>query len=107
MTDLFEEVEEQLRSDRYRALARKAAPWILALAAAALVIALGIWGWQQYQQQISDKASEQYSAAAEAMAAGDHDKAAKLWGDVSTSSSKDFGLAEVTAVTISLPRGAA
>ncbi|HEX5263263.1 MAG TPA: hypothetical protein VFW13_07040, partial [Phenylobacterium sp.] len=28
MTDLFEEVEEQLRSDRYRTLARKALPWV-------------------------------------------------------------------------------
>ena len=90
MTDLFEEVEEQLRSDRYRALARKAAPWVLALAAAALVVALGIWGWQQYQQQISDKASEQYSAAAEAFAQGDRGKAAKLWGDVAASQSKAY-----------------
>jgi hypothetical protein len=90
LTDLFEEVEEQLRSDRYRVLARQALPWVLTLAAAALVIALGTWGWQQYQQQVSDKASEQYSAAAEAMAAGDRDKAAKLWGDVSTSSSRAY-----------------
>ena len=55
MTDLFEEVEEQLRSDRYKALARKGAPWVIAAAAVALVIALGIWGWQQYNQQITDK----------------------------------------------------
>jgi hypothetical protein len=90
LTDLFEEVEEQLRSDRYQALARKAAPWVLALAAVALVVSLGIWGWQQYEQQISDKASEQYSAAAEAFAQGDHNKAAKLWGDVAASPSKAY-----------------
>jgi hypothetical protein len=39
LTDLFEEVEEQLRSDRYRVLARQALPWVLTLAAAALVLA--------------------------------------------------------------------
>ena len=63
MTDLFEEVEEQLRSDRYRTLARKAAPWVIAVAAAALVATLAVWGWKQHNQQITDKASEQYSAA--------------------------------------------
>ena len=41
MTDLFEEVEEQLRSDRYRTLVRKAAPWVVALAGVALAVALG------------------------------------------------------------------
>ena len=90
MTDLFEEVEEQLRSDRYQALARKAAPWVLALAAAALVIALGIWGWQQYQQQVTDKASEQYAAASDAMAQGDRDKAEQLWGEVAKSQAKAY-----------------
>ena len=75
MSDLFEEVEEQLRSDRYRALARRGAPWVLALMAAALVVALAVWGWQQYQQQTTDKASEQYAAAMTAQAQGDPAKA--------------------------------
>ena len=64
MTDLFEEVEEQLRSDRYRALARKAAPWIVALAALALVIALGVWGWRQYNQQVTDSLTDTFLSAA-------------------------------------------
>jgi hypothetical protein len=90
LTDLFEEVEEQLRSDRYRALARRGAPWVLALAAAALVIALGVWGWQQYRQQTTDKASEQYSAALAAQAQGDAAKAAQLWGEVAKSPAKAY-----------------
>ena len=71
MTDLFEEVEEQLRSDRYQALVRKAAPWVLAIAAAALIGALGFWGWQQYRLQTTDKASMQYAAALADEAHGD------------------------------------
>ena len=90
MSDLFEEVEEQLRSDRYRALARKAAPWVLALAAAALVVALGIWGWKQYQQQTTDKASEQYTAALTALAQGDTAKAVQVWGEVAKSPAKAY-----------------
>jgi hypothetical protein len=90
LTDLFEEVEEQLRSDRYRALARKAAPWVLALAAAALVIALGVWGWEQYRTQTTNKASEQYAAGLTAQAQGDTAKAVQLFGEVAKSPSKAY-----------------
>ncbi|MDB5499787.1 MAG: hypothetical protein JWP28_3818 [Phenylobacterium sp.] len=90
MTDLFEEVEEQLRSDRYRTLVRKAAPWVLALAAAALAAALGVWGWQQYNQQVTGTASEQYATALAALAQGDQAKAVQLWGEVAKSPSKAY-----------------
>ena len=45
MTDVFEEVEEQLRADRYKTLALRALPWVLGALALALIIALAIWGW--------------------------------------------------------------
>ncbi|WP_372784703.1 hypothetical protein [Phenylobacterium sp.] len=90
MSDLFEEVEEQLRSDRYRTLARKGAPWVLAAAAAALLAALAVWGWQAYNLQVTDKASEQYSAAVTAQAQGDQARAAQLWGEVAKSPSKAY-----------------
>ncbi len=90
MTDLFEEVEEQLRSDRYRALARKGAPWVLAVAAIALVVALVVWGLGQYRQQTTDKASIQYAAAMNAEAQGDKANAVKLFTDVSNSPSKAY-----------------
>jgi hypothetical protein len=90
LVDFIEEVEEQLRSDRYRAIARKATPWVLAIAAAALVIALGYWGWQQYRQQTTDKASEQYANALAAQAQGDEAKADQLWGDVAKSPAKGY-----------------
>jgi len=90
LTDLFEEVEEQLRSDRYRALARKGAPWVLALMAAALIVALGVWGWQQYRLQTANTASEQYAAALTAQAQGDAAKAAQLWDQVAKSPAKAY-----------------
>lgn len=87
MTDLFEEVEEQLRADRYRSLAMRALPWILGVAAVALVAVLGYWGWQTWRTGQINKASEQYAAAIDAMSAGDRAKAEKLWTDVSHSGS--------------------
>jgi len=90
LTDLFEEVEEQLRSERYTALFRRFLPWVIALAAAALVVSLGWWGWQQYRQQISDKASEQYNAALEAASQGRTAQAAQIWGEVAKSQSAAY-----------------
>lgn len=90
MSDLFEEVEEQLRSDRYRALARRGLPWVLALAALALIVALGIWGWQQYQVQTTDKASAQYADGLTAQAQGDTAKAISLFGEVAKSPNKAY-----------------
>jgi hypothetical protein len=90
LTDLFEEVEEQLRSDRYRTLARKVAPWVLALLAAALVAALAVWGWQQYRQQTTDKASIQYAAGLTAFTQGDAAKAEQLWSETAKSPAKAY-----------------
>ena len=90
MADLFEEVEEQLRSDRYKTFALKAAPWVLGALLAALAVALGIWGWQSYTTRQITKASEQYAQAQDAFAAGRTDEAFALWGEVAESSSKGY-----------------
>lgn len=90
MTDLFQEVEEQLRSDRYKGLALKALPWVLGLAAALVVGVLGVWGWQQYRDQAAAKASDQYSAGLEALVEGRRDQAEKLWAEAAKSPSKAY-----------------
>jgi hypothetical protein len=90
LTDLFEEVEEQLRADRYRSMAMRALPWILGVAAVALVAVLGYWGWQTWRTSQINKASEGYAAAIDAMTAGDRPKAEKLWTEVSHSGSAAY-----------------
>lgn len=90
MTDLFEEVEEQLRSDRYKRFASQALPWMLGIAAAALIATLGYWGYDSYRNKQIATASEQYSAAVDAMVAGDKTKAQQLWTEVSKSDAKAY-----------------
>jgi hypothetical protein len=90
VADLFHEVEEQLRSDRYRTLALKALPWVLALVAAALIATLGWWGWTRYNAQQVSRASEQYAAALEALDAGRSGEAAKLFTAASQSRAKGY-----------------
>ncbi|HEX3699239.1 MAG TPA: tetratricopeptide repeat protein [Phenylobacterium sp.] len=90
MTDLFEEVEEQLRSERYRTLLVKILPWLLGAAAAALVVVFGVWGWKQYRVQQAAKASEQYAAALDAMSGGHRPQAEALWKQVAQSGSAAY-----------------
>jgi hypothetical protein len=90
LTDLFEEVEEQLRSDRYRTLAIRALPWLLGVGAAVLIGAIAYWGWQAYQSQAATKASETYAQAVDALNQGHKDQAVKLWTQVSKSPARGY-----------------
>jgi hypothetical protein len=90
VTDLFEEVEEQLRSDRYRKFAIRALPWLVAIAAAALIAALAYWGWQTYTVNAANKASEQYAAALDALGKNNEPQAVQLFTEVSKSPSKAY-----------------
>lgn len=71
MVDVFEEVEEQIRTERYRTLAMKALPWVLGVAAAVLIVTLGYWGWTSWNRGQADKASETYMSALEALSQND------------------------------------
>lgn len=83
MTETFlEEVEENLRSDRYRTLFRKYLPWVLGAAALVLAAALGFWGYDVWRGQQIAKASEAYAAAIKAAQAGNSAAAFDKFGEV-------------------------
>ena len=70
MVDVFEQVEEELRSERYRRLARTWLPVLGGLLAVALAAALAWWGWQSYVTSQADKASAAYQKGIEALQTG-------------------------------------
>lgn len=90
MADVFEEVEEQLRSEQYRALALKIAPWAAGVFALALAIAVGVWFLDSQRTKASSAASQTYAQALEAFEQGRADEAESLWTVVSKSSSKVY-----------------
>ena len=55
MVDVFEQVEEELRSDRYKRLARTWLPVAAVVVIVALIGALGWWGWDSYQSNRAAK----------------------------------------------------
>lgn len=90
MVDVFDEVEEQLRSERYKSLALKALPLIGGILVIALVAALAVWGYQHFKNQAAAEASEKYAQAIEAFNGGKRDEAIRLWGEVGEGSSKAY-----------------
>ena len=69
MVDVFDQVEEELRSDRYKRLARTWLPPVLGVLLLALIAALSFWGWQTWETSKADKASAAYERGMEAMQA--------------------------------------
>jgi hypothetical protein len=71
VVDFIEEVDEQVRSDRYRAFARKSWPWFAALLAAVIIAFLVVWGYETWRDQNIAKASIAYDKSLTALAQGD------------------------------------
>ena len=69
MVDVFEQVEGELRSDRYKRLFRTWGPIVAGLLLLALIAALAWWGWQSFQTGKADKASAAYDRGMEALQA--------------------------------------
>jgi hypothetical protein len=69
VVDVFDQVEEELRSDRYKRWARTWLPPIIGVLLLALAAALAFWGWQSWQTSKADKASLAYERGLESLQA--------------------------------------
>ena len=70
MVDIFEEVDEELRKDKYQDLADKYGPWVLGGALAIIVAAAGFQGFQAWQTSVREDASDQFMVAVNQLADG-------------------------------------
>jgi hypothetical protein len=71
VVDFVEEVEEQLRSDRYRTFAMRAWPWFLAALVAVVVGWLAAWGYNSWRDRDVARASIAYDKAITTLVQGD------------------------------------
>ena len=90
MVDIFEEVDEQLRSDRLGALARRYLPWIGGALALALAIALAVWGYTTYQQKNTEAASQAYADGLDRLGQGDFDAAYAKFGEAAAKATPGY-----------------
>jgi hypothetical protein len=90
VVDVFEEVEEQIRADRYKTLGLRLLPWVAGALVLALVAALGVWGYGAWRERQAYEASEKYAAALEAFSQQDLAKAGTLWAEVAKTGSPGY-----------------
>jgi hypothetical protein len=82
VVDVFEEVESELRSERYQALAKRLLPWVIAGLLAGVLIVAGVIGYQKYRENAANKASDAYAAGLKSLEGGDADGAYAKFGQV-------------------------
>ncbi len=71
MVDLFEEVEEELRSDRNLSLVRRVAPWVTGVLALFLFGYLAFWGYSAWQDRNLAAGALAYQKGVDALSTGD------------------------------------
>jgi len=84
LSDIFREVDEELRQDRLRAFWSRHG-WLVVIAAAGIVLGVaGARGYQAWDRSRSDRAGAEYSRALELLAADDPSPGLALLGELGT-----------------------
>ncbi len=63
MSDIFREVEEEVRRERYAQLWKKYGDFVIAALALLILAAAGFQVWRYYDQRARERASDEYAAA--------------------------------------------
>ncbi len=103
MVDVFDQVEEELRSDRYKRLARTWLPVVGGVLLVALIAALAWWGWQRMETSKADEASIAYQRGLESLDANNAtgaDAAFKQAADVGNAAYKSMALQHRAGIAV-------
>ncbi len=68
---IFSEIDEELRSERMRALWRQFGPWVIGAAVLVVILVGANEGWRWYKNDIASRSSDQFYAAFELLDEGD------------------------------------
>jgi hypothetical protein len=82
VSDIFREVEEEVRQERLQKWWKKHGDYVIAGVSAVVIVVAGWKLWQHYEQQQRLKASSQYEAALQMSAAGQNDLAGQAFAQI-------------------------
>lgn len=82
MVDVFEEVESDLRAERYQQLLKRLMPWIIGGLVAGVLIVAAVIGFQKYREGVANKASDAYAAGLTTLQGGDAEAAFRRFAEV-------------------------
>jgi len=90
VTEVFHEVDTQLRAARFQMMVQRGWPYAAGAALVAAVAGLAAWGFNAYEQSVESKASDGYAAAAQLLQAGDLKGADAKFAAVAKSDAKAY-----------------
>ena len=82
MSDIFREVEEEVRQERLQKWWKKYGDYVVAGVSAIIIVVAGYKFWQHYDEQQRLKASSQYQSALQLNAGGQTDLAGKAYAQI-------------------------
>jgi hypothetical protein len=84
MSDIFREVDEDIRQEKFRRLWTRFGPWVIGLAVLIVVGTGGYRGWLYWQEQRSQSAGDKFFEAVAFSEAGNYVDAATIYGELET-----------------------
>jgi hypothetical protein len=75
MSDIFKEVDEDIRRDQLRKLWDRFGPYVIGLAVLIVVATAGYRGWEFWRERQAETSGDQFAAAIDLATAGKHDEA--------------------------------
>jgi hypothetical protein len=85
VSDIFHEVEEEVRRERYAKLWKQYGDYVIAAIALVILAAAGFQLWRYYQHNAQLKASQEYAAASALLSANRADEAATAFAKLADS----------------------
>ena len=91
MGDIFREIDEELRQDKFEKLWREYGRYVIAGAVAIVIAVAGVSGWQQYQESERLADGARFSAAKASAEDGKTEDAAALFAALGRESGTSYG----------------
>ncbi|SDF59582.1 hypothetical protein SAMN05216241_101567 [Limimonas halophila] len=92
MSDIFREIDEEIRQEDYLALWKRYGPWVIAAAVLLVVAVAGYKGWEAYRHDQAVEAAQTYAAAVEQLNADETQAARDAFKDMAAPAEGGFSL---------------
>ena len=106
MVDIFDEVEEELRHERYQQLLRTWGPWVAGAAVAIVAGVAGYQGYEAWRSNVQARASDAFITGQEAFEAGRLEAADEAFAELAEDGPRGYAtLALMERAAIALEQG--
>ncbi|WP_346897830.1 tetratricopeptide repeat protein [uncultured Roseibium sp.] len=99
MSDIFREVDEDIRHEKYRRLWDRFGPWVIGVAVLIVVGTGGYRGWLYWHEQNAQQAGDTFLEAVSLSEAGNYDEAEKMFATLNDATGGYPALARMRSAT--------